>query len=81
MRDTFAARERIARQSKWAFILVLVVGGLITTPALMDVVFGLGWGYQWQDILVGAIIIAASFVVYGASLAIFRFTADISGKR
>jgi hypothetical protein len=81
VRDTSAARARIARQTKWSFIAFLLVGGLITASALIDVLFGLGWGYHWLDVLGGVGILAFGFVVYGACLAIFRFTDAVSGKR
>ena len=80
MRDTSAAQARIARQTKWGFIFFLVGGGLITASALIDVLFGLGGGYHWQDVLGGAGILALGFVVYGGCLAIFKFTRTLSGK-
>jgi hypothetical protein len=81
VRDTSAARAVIARLTKWSFVLFLVIGGLITVSALIDVLFGLGWGYHWRDVLVGGAILAWGFVVYGVCLLIFRFTDSVVGKR
>lgn len=80
MRDTSAARARIARHTRWSFIAFLLGGGLLTVSALIDVVFGLGWGYRWLDVLGGVGILAFGFVLYGACLAIFRFIEGVSGK-
>jgi hypothetical protein len=45
--------ERIARQTWIVLVFVEVVGAAITLSAVVDSLFALGWGYDWEDVLAG----------------------------
>ena len=68
VRDT-----RLVERFTWyAFLIVAIGAVLIIGSALLDVVFGLGWGYTWKDVLLGTLIAAGGVAVYAMCRAFFR---------
>jgi hypothetical protein len=64
--------RQIARRTWVVFLLVEAVAILITLSALADVLFGLGWGYNWTAVLIGIGICLWGAVVWVACRTIFR---------
>ena len=58
------------------FILFAIGCVLMTGAALIDLVFGLGWGFEWREVLTGIGLGAAGVVVYLICKAIFRIFRD-----
>lgn len=66
-------RDRIAKRTKWTFILIAILVTAITGSALADVLFKLGWGYHWKDVLAGVGMLVWDGLIYLACLGMFRF--------
>lgn len=64
--------ERVARQTWRMFVCVEVVCLLITASALVDNLFSLGWGYDWDTVAIGSGISIFSGILWFACRAIFR---------
>ena len=62
----------VALATRIVFGLFLIVGVLITGSALLDNLFGLGWGYEWKDAVLGAVVMAGGFFVYWVCSLMFR---------
>lgn len=70
--------QRIARQT-WVMFLIVESGAVIlTTAALIDTLFGLGWGYDWKAVLVGLGICIWGVFVYWICRAVFRFADKVA---
>lgn len=72
------AKERVHRIARQTWLMFLFVEGvclLIAATALADVLFSLGWGYSWKDVLSDLGICAWGVFIYAICRAIFRFTA------
>jgi hypothetical protein len=69
--------ERIARQTRFSFIGIEAIAGLMTTSAFADRLFGLGWGYGRWDAAYGAGIMLAGGLVYGGCLLIFGLVRSV----
>ena len=69
--------QRIARQTWFSFLFAEGVCLLITGVALADVLFSLGWGYNWNAVLAGLGISAWGVFVWWVCRAIFRFMAEL----
>lgn len=67
--------RRTVRQTRFIFILFEIVATAITGSALLDNLFGLGWGYDWKTFWIGLGLIAWGFIVYAACKAIFDLSA------
>jgi archaellum biogenesis protein FlaJ (TadC family) len=64
--------RQVARQTWIAFLIVEVVAVIITVCALADVLFGLGWGYNWTAVLMGAGLCVWGVIVWVVCRAVFR---------
>ena len=62
----------VARLTRYAFLLFEIAAGVIIGAALLDLLFGFGWGYGWKDVLFGIPIAAGGVVVYAICRAFFR---------
>jgi hypothetical protein len=64
--------KRIARQTWFMYLAVQTVGLLITGSALLDQLFGLGWGYDWNTVFMGIGISLFGGLVWLACRSVFR---------
>jgi hypothetical protein len=64
--------QQIARQTRMMFLIVEAVAIIITCCALADVLFGLGWGYDWKAVLIGIGICLWGVLVWAACRIVFR---------
>lgn len=68
--------DEIRRGSLAVVVLFEIVTGLITCFALADLLFGLGQGHTWDDVLVGGAMMAFGAVLWFVSRGIFGFVSD-----
>lgn len=73
-------RDRVIRQTKWTFVFIEVVTAIFVGWALIDVMFGLGGGHHWNDVIAGIGVLAAGAAVYLFCLGIFSFVRAVSGE-
>jgi hypothetical protein len=64
--------RQIARRTWITFLIVEAVAILITLFALADVLFGLGWGYDWTAVLIGIGICLWGLLVWAVCRTVFR---------
>lgn len=64
--------KRILRQTWFMYLAVQAVCLLITGSALLDQIFSLGWGYDWNTVFMGIGISLFGGLVWLACRGIFR---------
>lgn len=70
--------QRIARRTWFMFLLVEGVCLLLTVVGLVDTLFDLGWGYNWNAVLIGAGIMVWGVLVWWVCRSIFRFMTNLT---
>jgi small-conductance mechanosensitive channel len=65
-------QEKIVRSFRLAYFVFLIFGALITVTALIDVFWGMNWGYKKKDILIAVGLMSFATLVYRSGVNIFR---------
>lgn len=68
--------DEIRRGSLTIVVLFEIVTGAITCLALADLLFGLGQGHTWDDVLAGGGMMAFGVALWLVPQGIFRFVSD-----
>lgn len=72
-------RDRVVTQTKWTFIFIEVVTAISVCWILIDVMFGLGGGHNWNDVVAGIGVLAAGAAIYLFCVGIFWFIGVVAG--